>query len=94
MPSLLFWLFFPVHLLMNLFIIAYFTFGGRGKVILRAKIDALKGLGKMRQKRKEVQTSRVASVKQIYQALERDLFAPLRVSIQYNEPRKLDHGLR
>ena len=82
MPSLLFWFFFPIHLLMNLFIIAYFMFGGRGKVIWRAKVDALKGLGKMRRKRKEVQTSRVASVKQIYKVLERGLFAPLRVSIQ------------
>jgi GT2 family glycosyltransferase len=82
MPSILFWLFFPVHVLMNFFLIAYLTSGGRGKVILRAKIDALKGFKKMRRKRKEIQASRIVSTKDIYQSLERGFFAPVRVSIQ------------
>ena len=82
MPSILFWLFFPVHVLMTFFFIAYLTSGGRGKVIWRAKIDALKGFRKMKRKRKEIQASRIVSTKEIYQALERGIFTPLRVSIQ------------
>ena len=82
MPSILFWLFFPVHLLMNIFFIAYLTSGGHGKVIWRAKIDALKGFKKMQRKRKEIQVNRIVSTKDIYQTLDRGFFAPLRVSIQ------------
>lgn len=82
MPALLFWLYLPLHLLTNLYFILSFSVKGRGMVIWRAKIDALKGLGKMRPKRKEVQARRAVSTKQIYQVLERDIFMPFRVSSQ------------
>ncbi len=82
MPYLLFWLYLPLHLLMNLYFLLSFFVKGRGIVIWRAKVDGLKGLGKMRHKRRKVQTSRIASAKQIYKVLERGLFAPLLVSIR------------
>ena len=82
MPSLLLWLFFPFHILMIFFFIGYLTFEGRGKVIWDAKIDALKELGKMRAKRKKNQANRIASTKDIYLALERNFFLPLRISLQ------------
>ena len=82
MPSLLFWLYLPLHLLTNLYFLLSFSLKGRGKAIWRAKIDALKGLRKMQHKRKEIQASRIVSTKEIYLVLERGFFAPLRVSIQ------------
>ncbi|MBT7088555.1 glycosyltransferase family 2 protein [bacterium] len=82
MPLLLFWIFFPLHLLVNIFFFIYFTLLGHGKVILRAKRDALMRYGKMRHKRRAIQASRIASTKDIYEALNRDLFAPLKATLQ------------
>lgn len=82
MPSPFFWLYLPLHLLINLYFLLSFSVKGRGKVIWRAKRDAIKELGKMWRKRKEIQTNRIASAGDIKQALERDFFSPLKVSIQ------------
>ena len=42
---------------------------GRGKVILRAKRDALSGLPKMWQKRQQIQKNRVGTIAGIWQRL-------------------------
>ena len=47
MPGILFWLLLPLHVLMNLASILWFALQGRGRVILCAKRDAIKGLPKM-----------------------------------------------
>ena len=82
MPSPLFWIYLPLHLLINLYFLLSFSVKGRYKVIWRAKIDALKGLRKMWSKRNEIQTNHIASVRDINQALERNFFLPLRISLQ------------
>jgi hypothetical protein len=82
MPSPLFWLYLPLHLLINLYFLLSFSVKGRGKVIWQAKIDAIKRLGKMWHKRKEIQTNHIASVRNINQALERNFFLPLKISFQ------------
>ncbi len=71
MPGFLFWLFLPLHLLLNVFSVVYFTAKGQGRVILRAKIDAMKGIMSMWQKRKIIQNKRVASVFEILQILDK-----------------------
>lgn len=81
MPSYLFWLYLPLHLFINLYFLLSFSVKGRGKVIWRAKRDAIKELGEIWRKRRGIQTSRVASTKDISQALDRDFFSPLKVSI-------------
>jgi len=73
MPGLLFWLLLPLHLVLNLVSIVWFTFRGQGRVIWRAKRDALLGLPKMWRKRQQIQKSRIASISDIWQVLDKRL---------------------
>jgi GT2 family glycosyltransferase len=82
MPGLLFWLFLPLHLFINLYFLVSFSIKGRGKVIWSAKRDAVKELGKMWGRRKEIQAERIASASDICQALERNFLTPVFVSLQ------------
>ncbi len=71
MPGPLFWLLLPAHVLMNLAIVAGFALKGRGRLILRAKWDALLGVPRAWRKRRRIQAARVASVGAIWRALDR-----------------------
>ncbi|MEK7736324.1 MAG: glycosyltransferase family 2 protein [Pseudomonadota bacterium] len=71
MPGALFWLFLPWHLVMNLASIVWFSLGGHGRVILRAKLDALKGIPKMWRKRREIQARRRASLGDIWRVIDK-----------------------
>ena len=71
MPGILFWLLLPLHVVMNLASIFWFALKGRGGVILRAKRDALLGLPKMWGKRKGIQSTRVATVREIWRVLDK-----------------------
>jgi len=74
MPGILFGLFLPLHLLLNVVSVVYFVSKGQSRVILRAKIDAIKGIPKMWQKRKLIQKQRVASVFDIFCHLDKRIF--------------------
>lgn len=71
MPGILFWLLLPLHVLLNLVSVFWFALQGHGKVILRAKRDALLGLPKMWRKRRQTQENRVASIGEIWQQLDK-----------------------
>lgn len=71
MPGILFWFLLPLHVVMNLVSIVWFTFHGRGGVLLRAKSDALLGLPKMWRKRQLIQKNRIASIAEIWQQLDK-----------------------
>jgi GT2 family glycosyltransferase len=73
MPGLLLWTLLPLHLLLNAFTLLWFTLKGRGPVIARAKADAIRGLPAAWRKRREVQAGRVASVREIWRALDKRL---------------------
>ncbi|MBL1265323.1 glycosyltransferase family 2 protein [Candidatus Methylomicrobium oryzae] len=77
MPGILFWLFLPFHILLNLISVVYFSLQGKGKVIAQAKLDAIRGIPKMWQKRKTIQQTRKASIGEIWRALDKRMF-PLR----------------
>lgn len=62
MPGLLFWVFLPLHITMNLLGILWFIKRGQGKVILSAKWDAIKGIPHFWRKRGETQSTRRISV--------------------------------
>ena len=62
-----------MHLLLNLVTVGVFIARGQGKVILRAKLDAVKGLPKMWVKRKQIQAARVATVREIWRVLDKRL---------------------
>ena len=73
MPGTLFWLLLPLHLLLNLVTVGVFIARGQSKVILRAKLDAVKGLPKIWVKREQIQAARVATVREIWRVLDKRL---------------------
>jgi len=72
-PGILFWLLLPLHVMMNLATILYFSLKGRSRVILRAKRDALLGLPKMWRKREVIQSTRIATVCEIWRLLDKHI---------------------
>lgn len=71
MPGVLFWALLPLHLIFNLVSVVHFSLRWQGKVILRAKLDAVKGLPRMWRKRRFIQKHRDTSIKGIWQALDK-----------------------
>lgn len=76
-PSILFWLFLPIHIAGNLYIVFRYILLGKGKIILKAKWDAIKGIPKAWRKRKVIQANRVASINDIWRVLDKSIL-PLR----------------
>lgn len=76
MPGALLWRYLPQHLLFNLVSMAWFTARGQGRAILRAKIDALKGIRAILAKRENIQKNKMISNLVLRQFLCRHVFAP------------------
>lgn len=73
MPGILFWLLLPLQIIQNAFTIIYFTVLGKWRVIIKAKIDALKGLRRALEKRNGIQRNRVVSISEIWRVLDKRL---------------------
>jgi GT2 family glycosyltransferase len=58
MPGILFWVFLPLHLALNIATVLWFVVRGKGALILRAKSDAVKGIPHYWRKRLKIQSSR------------------------------------
>ncbi len=71
MPGPLFWLYLPQHILLNVFTSIWYAVRGRGRVILKAKWDAIKGLPRMWRKRREIQARRVVSAWEVRRVMEK-----------------------
>ena len=80
MPGLLFWFFLPLHLLLNIVTIGVFTLRGQLRVILKAKLDAIKNIPQTLVKRKRIQDKRVAKIQDIWKICDKHLL-----------PRKKNH---
>ena len=76
MPSVLFWLYLPLHIFVNFFFLIYFTLKGQGHTIWRAKWDALRGLPMILKKRREVQLQRRVTVAEIHRVMSRNWLTP------------------
>ncbi len=76
MPGALFWLYLPQHLLLNLVSVVYYSLHRRARIIWRAKLDALKAIGSVWRKRRDVQTSKRVSTPQIRRQLAKGLLKP------------------
>lgn len=74
MPGALFWMLLPYHLLLNIFTVGWFIVRGQGRVILKAKIHAIKGIPKMWRKRQIIQSNRCASISAIWRVLDKRIF--------------------
>lgn len=77
MPGLLFYLLLPSHILVNLIYLLIAPFIGKGKVMLKAKWHALKGLKSVINKRCAIQTKRKVSLKYLARLLNWNPFTPL-----------------
>lgn len=75
MPGILFGLLLPLHVALNLFCIIWFVLCGKGRVILRAKRDAVLGLPRMWRKRQYIQKTRSASVGEIWRQLDKRMIS-------------------
>jgi len=77
MPGALFWLCLPLHISLNLVTIIWFSFKGQGTVILKAKKDALCGITRMWNKRREIQRNRIATLVEIWNMLDKSFLPRL-----------------
>ena len=77
MPGWLFWFLLPFHVLVNLAYLLIAPFIGKGRIMAKAKWDALKGLKPVIEKRRAIQKNRKASVRRIATLINWNPFAPL-----------------
>ena len=73
MPGWLFWLCLPVHIAMNIVSIFWFAYRGLGRVVVKAKWDALLGVSSMWRKRQKIQQQRDVSIRTIWHLLDKRL---------------------
>lgn len=71
MPASLMWRYLPLHALVSLAGLAWFTARGRGASFLKAKWDALRGVGPAWRARSVVQASRVLTAAEVRALLDR-----------------------
>jgi GT2 family glycosyltransferase len=71
MPWGLFWLFLPLHVFVNLVAIGIGFRRGHGKVMLRAKADAVAAIPKVWRKRARIQSARSVSAMEILRILDK-----------------------
>jgi hypothetical protein len=76
MPWPLFWLYLPQHILLNLISLLWFTLRGQGRVIFKAKWDALKGLPRILRERRQVQARRRAGALDLRRMMAKGLLMP------------------
>lgn len=74
MPGVLFWTLLPLHIMMNCATMCIFAFRGKGRVIFRAKLDAIKNMPQTWIKRKQIQSTRVATIQEVWNILDKHLF--------------------
>jgi GT2 family glycosyltransferase len=71
MPGVLFWLFLPLHVALNIVGVLRYALSGQLGIVWRAKHDAIKALPKIWKKRREIQKARVASLSSILKILDK-----------------------
>ena len=76
MPGPLFWLYLPQHLMLNIASLLYYPLRGQGKIVFKAKVDALRGLTSMLKRRRLVQRTRRVGMWTVRRALKGGVMAP------------------
>lgn len=71
MPGILFWLFLPLHVGLNIAGVLRYALSGQFRVVWRAKYDAIKALPEMWQKRREIQKTQRTSLAEILKVLDK-----------------------
>jgi GT2 family glycosyltransferase len=76
MPTGLLWRYLPQHVILNIASLLYYPFRGQGRVVWKAKVDALRGLGPVLRRRRLVQRTRRADSSSLRRAMHRRIAAP------------------
>ena len=76
MPGPLMWMYLPQHLVLNAAALLFYPWRGQGKVVLNAKIDALRDLPAVLRQRSAIQRDRRVPASALRQAFTPGLFAP------------------
>jgi GT2 family glycosyltransferase len=76
MPAVLLWMYLPQHLLLNLAALLYYPRRGQGRVVFKAKWDAVRGIPRILKQRRLVQRSRQVRALALRHAMVRGLTAP------------------
>jgi GT2 family glycosyltransferase len=85
MPGILFWIFLPLHLILNLQMVLAVSHRGQGGVIRKAKMDALRQIASIWRKRLGIQTRKKATLLEIWRALDKSFpLEPCKRTIQRN----------
>jgi GT2 family glycosyltransferase len=88
MPSRLFWVYLLEHLIANIIYVLYYALRGRGKVLLKAKYDALKGLPAARKKRDTIQKRNRATNSDLLKRMQRGWLQPYLLGYQLRKSLK------
>jgi GT2 family glycosyltransferase len=76
MPNPLFWRYLPQHIVLNLMSLAYYPLRKQGRVVLKAKLDALRGMPEALLQRRTIQRERRVDAEAIRNALEHGILSP------------------
>lgn len=76
MPTRLLWRYLFAHLVANVIYVVTYSLRGRGRTLWRAKMDALRGLARARQKRREIQSRRSATNGELIRVMEKGWLQP------------------
>ena len=76
MPSALLWEALPAHLMANFIYQVYHTLRGHGSILLKAKMEALRGFSKALSKRRKIQKKRKIKNRELLQTIERGWLQP------------------
>jgi GT2 family glycosyltransferase len=76
MPGPLLWLYLPQHVALNVASLLFYPWRGQGKVVFKAKLDALRGLPSVLRRRKLVQATSRANAWTLRRALSRGVTMP------------------
>jgi GT2 family glycosyltransferase len=76
MPGPLFWMYLPQHLALNIAAILYYPKRGQGRIVLKAKIDALCSLPSVLKRRRTVQRPRRVNTWTLRRAMRRGAWIP------------------
>jgi GT2 family glycosyltransferase len=77
MPGMYVWLLAPLHILTNLLQVALAILRHQGRITWKAKVDAVRGLSKVWQKRRQIQGTRTVPVQSLLSAMDWNPFSPV-----------------
>ncbi len=89
MPSAMFWRYLPAHFIANIIYLVYYTLRGRGRVLWRAKYDALKKLPKFIRKRRQIQRNNRVTNSDLMRVMQHGWLQPYLLGYHMRRARRL-----